>query len=680
MTTHDHDRLQCYWPVVIALAVATVLVTPFASAVFPTPRWVHWDMGINAYNGYHAVHDLVLHRDLKTSYPGGAELCIGALMRLFGPDLDRVYWPVAVLGGLNVILMAAVARRFMRDTIGLWVALAGALVGPMSCYSGYPAWYPVTFGLVVIWATTAFFTTGNHGWLVPAGLAVGLAIVFKHSVGVFYAAWLGVIFLTVHAWRIRTSSGYRVGLDRMAGLAPPSGRRWVAAGAAALWLVGTAALWVYTLHHHLGRDNVACFLVVPMLVLGAVGVFAVRAYARAGQLRWLGQVVRVGVVASVPGVVLVGYLAWTGAMPDAAHNLLVRAWLFTEALHARYPLSPFRIAVYLAILFALLGIKHLCNQRRLSAGAARCLVLALLAVAAVSQHLAVKLLPGTRLLVRFHQILFFIPIGAMVWGLIVLVGLFRRAALGQSDARDARNLVPIVSVLGIALASHLTLYPISLVPYLGYVMPLSVLLVGHMLDWATRPAPCTRLTDLVAASSAKRTWGVAWLAPVAALVLLVLPRVRLTSDPLTGLARARATSLLDTTVGHVRVLPCVAARTAPVVAYLRSKPDRPVAVISLDAWLLAFLTHRTLPAHDFQADLYRLMIHDTTVTKQVYYRLFQHIDDHHIHTVVTDTARHRLIARLCPDLAERLRTDFTVVHRNLDYTVLERRNALARAR
>lgn len=136
-------------------------------------------------------------------------------LKLYGPSLLGLrMWP-ALAAGATVVLAGLTAREFGGGRRAQWLAAVATATMPPVLGAGHQ-FGPTAFDMLA-WAGLALIAarigrTGDPRWWLPGGLALGLGLANKHSVGLFAVALFAVALL---------STGRRVVLNR-----------WFAVGAA----------------------------------------------------------------------------------------------------------------------------------------------------------------------------------------------------------------------------------------------------------------------------------------------------------------------------------------------------------------------------------------------------------------------------------------------------------------
>lgn len=165
--------------------------------------WIPLDDGTLAQSAERVLAGELPHRDFGDPYTG-LNAVVGALaFRFFGVSLAVLRIPLVVGYALWLPAVWLLCRRFADRGVSIACALLVAVTSVLA----YPAAMPTWFGLFAVTWGLAFLVRaldrGDRRWLLAAGAAAGVSILFKIT-GVYF---LAAALLTV-AWRRTGGSGY----------------------------------------------------------------------------------------------------------------------------------------------------------------------------------------------------------------------------------------------------------------------------------------------------------------------------------------------------------------------------------------------------------------------------------------------------------------------------------------
>jgi hypothetical protein len=157
----------------------------------------------------------VIYRDFHHTYAPGGFYLLAALFKIFGKTILLERLVFALLGALRCLLAFSIVRMVTRSRLA-YLAPVLAIIAPGPWHKVF---FPA-FGFLALYAVLLATVRGSR-WYLVAGVAIGLAAVFRQDVAGF-AVVAAVVGLAVEAWRLST------------GLAPALRRLGLlAAGAAA---------------------------------------------------------------------------------------------------------------------------------------------------------------------------------------------------------------------------------------------------------------------------------------------------------------------------------------------------------------------------------------------------------------------------------------------------------------
>jgi hypothetical protein len=442
-----------------------------------------------------------------------------------------------------------------------------------------PSWYNLFFATWGLWAILRWTETHRYPWLLAAGTAAGLSILFKVT-GLYLLA--GVLFYLVHSEAARA--------PRDDGARAPSLLEPFPLAAAALVgvlvLLETALVW-----RQIGVATWVSY-VLPTALLGAVLIVGARgvedggAALRATISRWTWTVAGV----AIPVVPFLAWYALSGSLGDLYRGVFVLpAERLTDVALA---VPGFDRTWTILVPMALVAVGAATGRRFRLVTAAAVLVTIVLLMLRIEARIFIGI---------FDSFLLVVPVAAAAgaW-------LYFRAA------RDDRaDLGPLFATLWVLAMVHLIRYPFAVPLYFAYVAPLAALAVsGVVVHLKSRDTPSfhglvPRRTVLAAVTLAYAIFFVAGAnrgglfgpLPPLALAPLPLERGRI-SVPIAE--AAQYSDLVDVVQDLTRSRYVYAGPDAPEVSFLAGleNPTRSLFEIFEDEELRTERTLDALAKHD----------------------------------------------------------------------------------
>jgi Dolichyl-phosphate-mannose-protein mannosyltransferase len=192
------ERPPFAWGIVGALA-ALKLALHLATNLF-TPYGVHRDELLYLAMGRHL-------RIWRMDFPPLIAILAEGQRAAFGDSLLSIRLASAIAGTLLVVLAALIAREVGGGRFAQGAAAVGVLTGVLWQRSA-GLFQPVVFDQ--LWWTLALFAllrlcrSKNPRWWLAVGLACGVGLLTKFSIGFFIVALFGAMLLTKHRWFLFT--------------------------------------------------------------------------------------------------------------------------------------------------------------------------------------------------------------------------------------------------------------------------------------------------------------------------------------------------------------------------------------------------------------------------------------------------------------------------------------------
>lgn len=347
------------------------------------------------------------HRDFVDVYAPGVFAATGLALRLGGGEIVATRWLMAFMKALAVAASFLLARRVVSQPFAVLAALVAI------AYWGRPVWnlnapyaslYTLPLCLVAAWLALRAVEDARPRTALASGVVAGLAVLFKHTLGLLFAGGLGLALLA--AGMLADAPGNRPGRDRALSVSV-----WGAAALALLApLAALPALSSYALH----------LLPIHAAMLG----IAVVAWRR-GAWSEFGLGLRLRVLPFAAGVtavlspVLIFYLVAGGLGALLFNCFALPASLLNYALPARLPpLAPALLVAGVVVQVA--AALFFLSGRRRQAAAALAVGLAVALVARVLPVPAPGLLtPGVAL--RSGALLFDdVELAVLLWAAMAL--------------------------------------------------------------------------------------------------------------------------------------------------------------------------------------------------------------------------------------------------------------------
>jgi hypothetical protein len=149
-----------------AVAAACAYLLPFVAR-----GWMPHDEGMLGQSADRVLHGAIPHIDYEEPYVGALSWLYAAVFKLRGIDLLNVRWVLLATAWLALVLVYAIARRWLRPAgaaMATWVALVWSFP---NCFAGLPSWWLLLCALW--WAFVRSVDTQQLRYLAIAGFAAG---------------------------------------------------------------------------------------------------------------------------------------------------------------------------------------------------------------------------------------------------------------------------------------------------------------------------------------------------------------------------------------------------------------------------------------------------------------------------------------------------------------------------
>ena len=193
----------------LGVAVEFVVAVLLQIAVMDFHAWTY-DESLSLYGAVRVLHGQVPFRDFWTLYPPGIFWTLAGMFRVFGVSVlcDRIVFigSNAITAVAMVYVLDRLTQRWWLSRIAAGTALVWVSVRPSYAFAIYPA-------LAMILVATACMVRrwegGRARWAVWAGVALGIAALYRHDLAVFSLIALGAASVVDH---LRRSAAERSGL------------------------------------------------------------------------------------------------------------------------------------------------------------------------------------------------------------------------------------------------------------------------------------------------------------------------------------------------------------------------------------------------------------------------------------------------------------------------------------
>lgn len=434
-------------------------VAYFRIAAFSTLEMI--DEGIVVYPSWRVAQGAIPYRDFQHIYGPATFAFNGALFALFGEDLAVVRWSLIAIKALIGLLVFALARRVASRgaALGVWALFVGVWGSPIWVFNNP---YANHYGLLLALAALAVLLARPQPaarTLVALGLCVGLAALFKQTLGAFYAIALLWALLIRPVDESRRADTRTVLAIRVVSL---------------LAMLASLGLYLSYALPHLDSPSTPLLLAPAALAAIVLGTRKPR-FAADGLApgRHLADAIAFGCGAALPPLACIAFYYWKDALGILAYDTVGELpHQFDWFVPLSFPSS--RTLVWSAVV-ALIVVA----TRPAAQSAARWLAAGAITLTAG----ALWLLPGN----TFGWIGEILSVAS--WTPLACVYAFAATALmagTEPSCEDGRRQLRILWLF--AAASLLQLYPAADLPHVAMILPASLPLLANAVERFVRPA------------------------------------------------------------------------------------------------------------------------------------------------------------------------------------------------
>jgi hypothetical protein len=185
-----------------------------------------YDEGLNVYGALRVTQGDVPYRDFWSLYPPGGFYILAGLYKIFGTSLIVGRFWHMIVSSLLAVTVFTLARRVSSDRTALITWLFALVWIDSFRFPSSPLPVALLFAMLSVILVLRYLNKRRAAVLVPAGVAVALATLFRHDLG-FYTFVAEMAVLTPFAWRNARGNPLA---DRRGGGAvlPAVGRTWLA--------------------------------------------------------------------------------------------------------------------------------------------------------------------------------------------------------------------------------------------------------------------------------------------------------------------------------------------------------------------------------------------------------------------------------------------------------------------
>lgn len=182
-----HSRLLIAATLTVGLAL---IALPIKSPLNP------YDEGLALVNGMRIAKGAVPFRDYWGIYPPGQSYVLAALFGVIDQNVlvARIYDTLVRMAlALIIYLLAAALLQSWRWALAPFMAAATLLAA--ATFYGYAVFPALLFGFSALVLAFRYICVRRKGWLVGAGVLIGIAALFRLDIGFYTAVSVGVFLL-----------------------------------------------------------------------------------------------------------------------------------------------------------------------------------------------------------------------------------------------------------------------------------------------------------------------------------------------------------------------------------------------------------------------------------------------------------------------------------------------------
>lgn len=203
--THRQRTMQTRVIALVGWAALAVYLWPFVGR-----GWVPVDEGLIGQTALRVLGGQLPHRDFQAVYTGGLAFLNALAFAVGGSRLivPRIVLYVVTL--LWIPALYAISRRFSGPGGAAATVVLAVVWGVPNYFAAVPSWYNMILATFGTLAMFRYIDTGSRRWLVIAGVAGGVSILFK-IVGLYYVAAMLLTLAYRDAGRARDDQANDVG-------------------------------------------------------------------------------------------------------------------------------------------------------------------------------------------------------------------------------------------------------------------------------------------------------------------------------------------------------------------------------------------------------------------------------------------------------------------------------------
>lgn len=175
------------------LLACVLIFAAIYGGIYLNRGWVPHDDGSFALSAQRFLNGELPHRDYDEIYTGGLTVLNAAALRVFGPNLMSLRYPLFAAFLLWVVSVFVIARRFVSDLAALCATLLVIAVSYPNYTAAVPSWYNLFLATFGILAFFRFSEDGRLFWVFLAGICGGVSFLMK-APGLYFVA-AGLCFL-----------------------------------------------------------------------------------------------------------------------------------------------------------------------------------------------------------------------------------------------------------------------------------------------------------------------------------------------------------------------------------------------------------------------------------------------------------------------------------------------------